>query len=243
MSILEVSKLSKSFGGVKAVSGVTFQLQKGEVLGIIGPNGAGKTTIFNLISGVIQPTAGTISLKGKSITSRKPSYISKNGLARTFQICRPFQRLTVHQNVLAGALHKASHMKEAVARADEILHLTRLEAKRDRLGRDLNILDRKRLELSRALATSPDILLLDEVMAGLNAKELQDVLTIVKEISEQGITIILIEHLMRVVMSICSRIIVLNFGEIIAQGRPEDVINDPVVIKAYLGQKKSNAVH
>jgi branched-chain amino acid transport system ATP-binding protein len=243
LRILEVSNLSKSFGGVKAVSSVNFTLGKGEILGIIGPNGAGKTTIFNLISGALKPTSGTILLKGEPITGKRPSAICCMGLARTFQICRPFQRLSVHQNVLAGAFRTAPQMKRASTKADEILELTGLYPKRDRLGKDLNILDRKRLELARALATDPEILLLDEVMAGLNARELQDVLLLVQKIRAQEVTIILIEHIMRVVMSTCTRILGLNFGEIIAEGPPGDVAKDPALIKAYLGERRESVIH
>ena len=238
MNLLEIRNLSKFFGGLKAVSDVSFNLSKGEVLGIIGPNGAGKTTLFNLVSGAIKPDQGTILLKDEQITGMEPFEICRKGLTRTFQLCRPFRRLSVHHNVLVGAYKTTTDTKEAYGKADEILDVVGLQSKRDVMAESLNIVDRKRLELARAIATEPEVLLLDEVMSGLNPKELSDVLTVVKRVFEEGITVVLIEHVMRVVMSICNRIVVLNHGEKIAEGEPRHVMRDPMVIRSYLGEKR-----
>ncbi len=240
MSLLAVEGVSKSFGGLAAVQRVTFTLAEGELLALIGPNGAGKTTLFHVISGFMAPDEGTIRYAGESLVGLRPHDICQRGMVRTFQITRPFNRLTVLENVLVGALERVAHRRQAVTIAEEVLALTGLAEKAGQLGHSLTLPDRKRLELARALATGPKVLLLDEVMAGLNPTETTRLIELIRTIHGRGVTILLIEHVMRAVMALSQRILVLNYGELIAEGTPQTVVRNPKVIEAYLGEGYSS---
>jgi branched-chain amino acid transport system ATP-binding protein len=239
--LLEVEGLSRSFGGLQAVKNLTFAVREGEILALIGPNGAGKTTVFGLLSGFLAPDAGDVRLRGRSLVGLPPHRICALGLARTFQIVRPFPRLTVLRNVTVGALTRHPTPAAAERRAQAVLDEVGLGAKRDQPAGGLTLAERKRLELARALATEPTVLLLDEVMAGLTATETERIVELVRAINRRGVTVVLIEHVMRAVMSLSSRIVVINYGERIAEGVPEAVANDPRVIEAYLGESEGGA--
>ena len=235
MPLLSVMQLSRYFGGLAALSDVTFDLHKGEILGLIGPNGAGKTTLFNVINGFHQPSKGKVVFKGKNISRIKTHKICALGLARTFQVVKPLRRMTVLDNVVASAFLRAGSKVEATRKALEVLEFTGLRDDRDTLSKGLPLGKRKRLEIARALATGPELLLLDESFAGLNPTELNESIGIVGRIKERGITMMVIEHHMKVIMSISDRIIVLNYGEKIAEGTPGEIGRNPLVITAYLG--------
>jgi branched-chain amino acid transport system ATP-binding protein len=233
--LLRVSRLSKRFGGVQAVDNLDFEVQRGEVVGLIGPNGAGKTTVFSLIGGFEKPSAGRIEFEGRNIAGVRSSQIAHLGIARTFHIVRPLNRLTVFENVMAGAYCRVTRKRAAREIALHWLEFTGLIHRKDALGRNLTIADRKRLEIARALATQPRLLLLDEVMAGLTPTETEAAVELLHRVRKQGISMVVIEHVMRVIMSISDRLIVLNHGQQLAAGDPHSVANDPVVIRAYLG--------
>jgi branched-chain amino acid transport system ATP-binding protein len=233
--MLEVTGLTKRFGGLQAVVGVTFEMSDREIVGLIGPNGAGKTTVFNLISGFLVPDQGRIVFKGKDLISLKPHAICKLGLTRTFQIAQPFKNLSVFENILIGALNKFGSYKKAALKAGEVVELVGFDRVHNRYGMDLNTVESKKLEIAKALSTEPSFLLLDEIMAGLNPTEVQQILELLNRLNQSRTTLFIIEHNMRAVMSICRRVIVLNYGEKIYEGATEQAIHDPAVINAYLG--------
>jgi branched-chain amino acid transport system ATP-binding protein len=237
MVVLEGRGLTKAFGGLQAVKDLSFVLTDGEILGIIGPNGAGKTTLFNLLTGFYRPDAGRVFFKGENITGLRPHQICKRGLARTFQITQSFANLTVLENVKIGAYSRVPSSREATQEALRILGTVGLYERQDELASALSVGHRKNLELAKALATRPKLILLDEVVAGLNPKEGDDMIAYIKGIREQGITILLIEHVMKAIMSLCNRIIVIHYGERIAEGAPEEISKNPRVIEAYLGEE------
>jgi branched-chain amino acid transport system ATP-binding protein len=239
VSLLEVKNISRFFGGLAAIKGVSFDVGKGEILGLIGPNGAGKTTIFNVVNGFYHPSRGDVFFKQQKISGLKPHQICRQGIARTFQVVRPLQRMSVLDNVVASAFLRAKAKAQAKEIALEELHFTGLYNERDVVSRGLPLGKRKRLEIARALATQPEILLLDESFAGLNPAELDVSIGIIRKIRERGITIMIIEHHMKVIMSISDRIVVLNYGEKIAEGTPLEIRNNPLVVEAYLGEAQS----
>lgn len=237
MSILEVDNLTKTFGGLIAIKDLSFKLEKGEILGIIGPNGAGKTTLFNLITGFYKPNEGRIIYNGENITGLRPYQICKKGITRTFQITQPFMSLTVLENVKIGAYNRISSNQEATKEALKILDLVGLYDKRNEIASSLPVGHRKSLELAKALATKPEVLLLDEVISGLNPKETNDVILNINKIHRKGVTILLIEHVMKVIMSLAQRIIVIHYGKKLAEGTPQEISKNPKVIEAYLGEE------
>ena len=236
MSLLEIRNVSKHFGGLAALTNVTYEVNKGEILGLIGPNGAGKTTLFNVVNGFYPPTEGEVFFKGEKVSHLKPHQICKRGMGRTFQVVRPLQRMTTLDNVIASAFLRAKSKAEATTMAFESLQFTGLYEDRNAVSKGLPLGKRKKLEITRALATQPEMLLLDESFAGLNPSEQNDLVEIIRKVRERGITIMVIEHHMKVIMSISDRIVVLNYGEKIAEGNPKEIGNNPLVIEAYLGE-------
>ena len=239
MSLLEIRKVSMFFGGLAAISDVSFQINEGEILGLIGPNGAGKTTLFNVVNGFYKPSKGEVFLNDRRISGLKPHQICKRGIARTFQVVKPLQRMSVMDNVIASAFLRVKTRALAEEIASETLRFTGLYNDRSVISKGLPLGKRKKLEIARALATQPELLLLDESFAGLNPTELDESIGIIDGIKERGITIMIIEHHMKVIMSISDRIVVLNYGEKIAEGSPKEIANNPLVVEAYLGVDKS----
>ena len=233
--MLEVRSLTKSFGGLAAIDQVSINVGTNEVVALIGPNGAGKTTLFSCIAGFTRPDAGNVLFLGHDVTGLPPHRICAEGIARTFQITQPFARLSVRENVMIGAYHTTRKRREAEAQAVDVVHKVGLNRQLEMRADALTLAGRKRLELARALATRPKLLLLDEVMAGLNPIEIEDIVRVVRRIHESGVVIVLIEHVMQAVVSLAGRIYVLSNGCIIANGSPEQVATDPAVIEAYLG--------
>jgi len=236
-ALLEVVGVSKRFSGLKAVEQVSFNVPEGEIVGLIGPNGAGKTTCFNLIAGVQRPDQGVIKLGGARIDGWRPDQICRAGLARTFQLVKPFAGLTVMENVIVGALNRTSSVRAAQQISGQVIEQLGLEGKRDQRAASLTLPDRKRLEVARALATAPRILLLDEVMAGLRPTETDHMVALFQDLNQRlGLTILMIEHVMRAVMALSRQIVVLHHGQVIAAGAPEAVTRDPAVLECYLGE-------
>jgi len=237
MKILELKNLTKDFGGLRAVDNLNLSIDEGQILGLIGPNGAGKSTAFNCIAGVYQPSEGEIYFNGEKINNEKPWNLCKRGLARTFQIVKPFSSKSVLYNVMVGSYANKDKRADAEKKSLEILKYLHLEDKKDVRAGNLTIADRKRLEIARALATEPRLLLLDEVMAGLRPTEVDEMVKIIKNLRDSGITVFVIEHIMRAIMALSDWIVVIHFGQKIAEGIPETVASDENVIKAYLGEE------
>ncbi|MBQ1526103.1 MAG: ABC transporter ATP-binding protein [Lachnospiraceae bacterium] len=246
LPIIEVSHITKRFKGLTAVKDVSFSIRRGGITGMIGPNGAGKSTTFNMICGYYPPTEGKIFYNGQDITSKKAYEYTNMEVARTFQIMKPLKNLSVLDNVVASAYFghaAAKNERQAREKAMEVLKFTGLYEKRHVLSKDMGTPDQKRLEMARALATSPKLLFLDENMAGLNPAETEEAIKLIRRINESGVTIFLIEHIMQAVVSLCEEVIVLHHGEKIAEGTPDEVMNDPYVMEVYLGVKKEDDAH
>src|ERR1041385_8937819 len=234
-AMLEVAGVSKNFSGLRAVADVSFSVPEGAIFAVIGPNGAGKTTLFNLIAGMFAPDSGSIAFEGARIDGHAPDEVCRRGIGRTFQIVRPFPALTVEDNVMVGALLRTADTSAAREAAHDVLRRLDLFDKRTRIAKSLTLPDRKRLDVARALATAPQLLLLDEVMAGLRPTETDRIVAILRELNAQGLTILLIEHVMRAVMALANRVLVLHHGAPIALGTPAEVVREPAVISSYLG--------
>lgn len=234
-TLLDIAHLSKSFGGLKAVQDVSLQVPQGSLTALIGPNGAGKTTLFALMSGFIEPDRGTVRFAGQDITGQTPERNARMGMTRTFQIVQPFAAQTVRENIAVGAHLHLARRRDALARADEVAARVGLASQLDKLASDLTVAGRKRLELARALATQPKLLLLDEVLAGLNPQEIAEMIPVVRGIAKSGVTVLMIEHVMQAVMSLAEHVWVLAQGQLIASGSPAQVTSHPAVVEAYLG--------
>ena len=235
--MLEVKEVTRTFGGLAAVRDVSFRIEPGEIVGLIGPNGAGKTTLFNVVTGFLPPTRGAVEFEGQRISGLLPDRVCRRGIGRTFQVVKPFGNMTTLQNTMVGTFFGDADPRRARRAAEELLEFLGLAHRREALAKNLTIADRKRLELARALGTKPKLLLLDEVMAGLNPAEVADLLGLLREIRTRGTTLFVIEHIMAAIMAISDRILVLHNGGLIAQGPPRQVANDQSVIDAYLGER------
>jgi branched-chain amino acid transport system ATP-binding protein len=238
--VLETQGLGRRFGGLQAVADVSFSVPRGEVLGVIGPNGAGKSTLINLVTGHIKPTAGRVLIDGKDLTGKKPWTVARAGVSRTFQIVKPFRGMTVRENVAVGVLYgpdRVATMSTAMVRADELLEDVGLTRVADRPPGELSIADARRLEFAKALAGSPKLLLLDEVMAGLRPSEIEPSLELIRRLKERGLTIIVVEHVMKAILAVSDRVLVVHQGQVLTSGPPRTVLSDQRVIEAYLGQR------
>ncbi len=235
--MLRIENVSKKFGGLQAIREVSATLKEGEIVGLIGPNGAGKTTLFNLISGFIRPDQGTIEFENRRLTGLKPHEICRLGMTRTFQIVEPFRHLTVFENILIGALNKFNQYDEAAEKVKEVIDLMGFARVYNRYGMDLNIVESKKLEIAKALSVQPRLLLLDEIMAGLNPTEVKQVTDLILNLNQKKISFLVIEHNLRAIMEISARIIVLNYGEKIFEGFPGEIMKNKAVVDAYLGDE------
>ncbi|OFS85621.1 ABC transporter ATP-binding protein [Oligella sp. HMSC05A10] len=232
---LKVENLTKRFGGLTAVNNVSFEVKKGEVLALIGPNGAGKTTCFNMIAGFMSPSSGKVIFNGQDVTGQKPFVLNAQGLARTFQVVKPLPKLSVFDNVMVACLSKSKNIRVARDKASLVMAKTGLSDISETMAGALSIGNLKRLEVARALATEPSLLLMDEPMGGLTPPEVERAIELIHEINQQGVSVVIIEHIMKAVMAVAESIVVLQNGETIARGKPNEVVRDPQVIKAYLG--------
>lgn len=237
MTLLEAQGITKRFGGLVAVDNLDIHVEKGEIVGLIGPNGAGKTTAFNLISGFMQPTAGEVFFQGKNITGLRPDQVCKLGLARTFQVVKPFAQLSVSENIMVGAYNRTNSKQDAREKTEEIVQFLGLEDVSDESAGSLSVAYRKRLELAKTLATGPEIILLDEGMAGLRPKETDEIIELVRQVSQRGISLLIVEHVMKVIMTLAERIVVIHHGKKLAEGTPREITSNPEVIDAYLGEE------
>jgi branched-chain amino acid transport system ATP-binding protein len=235
--VLQTHDLTKAFGGVVAVDRLSLTVEQGSIVGLIGPNGSGKTTFFNLVTGVFRPDGGRVLFKGREITGLRPHRIARLGIGRTFQIPAPFVKMTVLDNVAVGAFARTPTMAAARRKAHEILEFVGLAPRAGELVSGVTLEDRKRLELARALATEPELLLLDEVMAGLNPAEVQAAVALVRAIRDRGVTVMIVEHVMDAILSLCEHIVVLDSGRKIAEDRPDRIVSNEAVIRAYLGER------
>ena len=239
--MLAMENIHKNFGGLQVIRGASFHIAKNEICGLIGPNGAGKTTLFNMISGLLHPDKGKIVLAGNDITQAKPHVIANLGVGRTFQIVRPYKSLTVRENLLSGLMFagKTRRLSRAIQESDEILEFVGLEHKANNLACDLTLSEKKRLEIAKALATRPKLLLLDECFAGLSPIDVSEKISLIKKIANQmSLTVLIVEHVLKAVMEVCQRVVVLAGGKIIANGAPAEVVNDENVIDVYIGKKR-----
>jgi branched-chain amino acid transport system ATP-binding protein len=240
MTLLEAKNITKRFGGLVAVNDLSLSVEKGEILGMIGPNGAGKTTAFNMISGYYEPNEGQVIFDGQDITGMRPHKICKLGLTRTFQVVKPFPQLSVLDNVIVGAYNRTDDKLVARQKSQEILDFLGMSHMTGQLAGSLSVAGRKRLEIAKVLATEPKMILLDEAMAGLRPKETDEIIELVRQISQRGIALLLVEHVMKVIMSLADRIVVIHHGEKIAEGEPQKVVQDKAVIDAYLGEEAAH---
>jgi len=241
--MLEVRSISVRFGGVQALADVSLAVAARGITALIGPNGAGKSTLFGVVSGFVVPDSGSVRFEGENVTGLAPHRLCRAGLARTFQIVQPFAAQTVRENIAVGAHLARASRKEALAHAERIAAQVGLESQLEKVAANLTVAGRKRLELARALATGPKLLLLDEVLAGLNPQEISGVLPVIRGIRDSGVTVLLVEHVMQAVMNLADRVLVLNEGRLIAQGTPEEVAGDAGVVAAYLGRRAAEALH
>lgn len=239
MAMLEVRNLTMKFGSLLANSDVSFDVEQGSIVGLIGPNGAGKTTLFNCVAGLYKPTSGKIYFKGEDVTDLPPYKMARLGVARTFQVVRPLKEMSVFENILVGAYMRTGESAKASAVAERCMELCFLSEHRDKLAGGLTIGNKKRLEVARALATEPELILLDEAVAGLTSSEVKEMVEVIVRLKENGLTVLMVEHIMEAIMPIADKIVVLASGQKIAEGKPADIVHDPVVTAAYFGEKFS----